>query len=303
MSGLIGQSVRVRVPATTSNLGPGFDTLGIALKLYNEIDVCLRPNTGVVMESAASGRGALRMAREAAGLFFKTSGLSPRGFTFGIRGNVPVARGLGSSVTLRLGIVGGLNELLNRPLDRQGLLDMLVELEHHPDNAAPAIHGGFVVAGRGARGHVFFRRALSAGLKFVTVIPEFEVLTSKARQSLPAEIPFADAAANANRAAMLASAFLTGDFKKTGDFFEDRLHQPHRSKMAPQLYPALNAARNAGAIGGWLSGSGPAIMALALEREDEVSAAMKAVFQRDGIGCVVRVLGADNRGFVCRVRR
>ena len=309
-------SIRVRVPATTANLGPGFDTLGIALKIYNEVELRLSPLTSH-LSTPTPRPSALSMTEEAARLFFRKSGLKPRGFEARIHGNVPVARGLGSSVTIRLGIMAGLNALLGKPFDKQGLLELVAALEGHPDNAAPAVYGGLAVSGMvlnglsrlspealakgeaGSKGVVTIHRKLPATLKFVATIPDFEVQTSKARCLLPKQVPFADAVHNVNRVALLVAALWNGNYREIGDFLDDRLHQPSRAKLVPQLFPALDAAKRAGAIGGWLSGSGSTIMALTLVNAAGVGRAMLRMFKKDRVACEIRVMGVDNKGFCC----
>ena len=164
------QRVTVRVPASTSNLGPGFDCLGVALRLYNEVSVQLG---GRAKRTA--------MIDEAAEAFFRRAECRPFAFGCTIRGDVPVSRGLGSSVTVRLGVLFGLNELAGRLLTREALFEVCTELEGHPDNAAPAAFGGFNVS----RGVQRQRFAVDPALKFVLLVPSFEVSTVEARALLP----------------------------------------------------------------------------------------------------------------------
>jgi homoserine kinase len=291
--------VRIRVPATTANVGPGFDSLGIALNLYNFVEL----KTRSIPEISLSGKdlpsnthGAIKMVMNAARKFFNVVGEDEFGFDAKLITNVPIARGLGSSVTVRLGITMGLNELLGRPLDREELVTLVSDLEGHPDNAAPAALGGFVVSGKVQDKVSWMRTKVSSKLKFVTAIPSFEVETKKARAILPSKIPFEDAVHNVNRSALLVAALWDENYEAIGDFLEDRLHQPCRSSLIPQLFPALNAAKLAGAIGGWLSGSGSTVMAVTLSNPKKVGEAMKKVFEKSGVGCDVLVLTVDNQG-------
>ncbi|MDQ6655971.1 MAG: homoserine kinase, partial [Verrucomicrobiota bacterium] len=165
------EQVTVRIPASTSNLGPGFDCLGVALRLYNYVTVRRGP-----------GAKPSPMMSAAAATFFAASARRPFAFACSIRGDVPISRGLGSSVTVRLGVLHGLNELAQRPLSREEIFLLCAELEGHPDNAAPAEFGGFNVArGREQR----LRFPVSTKLKFVLLIPHFEVRTADARRLLP----------------------------------------------------------------------------------------------------------------------
>ncbi len=280
-------SVTVRVPASTSNLGPGFDTLGIALKLHNQISI---------RETDEPLAGTGDMAGEAAAAFFKRSKAKPHGIQVEVKGEVPSGSGLGSSVTVRLGVVYGLNELNRRPLSDHALLDLVSELEGHSDNCAPALFGGFVVSGW-VGGSVRYRRfSVPASLKFICCLPRFEVSTEKARGLLPKQVSLRDAVENMNRAALLTATFATGDFALLRGLFDDKLHQPYRKRLVPQLDEAIAAGVAAGALGGWLSGSGSAIMCLAEQKERAVAAAMGAVFARERIRCATQVLHADNDG-------
>lgn len=292
-------SIRVRIPATTANVGPGFDSLGIALRLYNTMDLKLSVMPRIVYEGpipAKQSHGAIKMIMEAARAFFHSTKLEEQGLTVRMSGDVPVARGLGSSVTVRLGIVGGLNQLLGKRLGKHGVLEIVAALEGHPDNAAPAIYGGFTVAGMFGDRVMCLRQKLSKDLKLVAAIPDFEVETKKARELLPVSLPFADAVHNVNRVSLLVAALWSGNYKAAGDFLEDRLHQPYRTALVPQLFTCLNAAKLAGAIGGWLSGSGSTIMAITLTRAGEVGRAMQKVFEDTGRSCSIMVTEVDQEG-------
>ncbi len=294
--------IRVRVPATTSNIGPGFDTLGIALSLANEVELVPLTTPRVeLIGNAASGKnhGAIAMVMGAARAFFRKVGAEERGFRARIRGHVPVARGLGSSVTVRLGVIAGLNHLFAKPLNKAEMLDLVSKLEGHPDNAAPAVYGGMAVAGMLEDHVICLHRKLPPKLKFVTVIPDYEVQTRQARAILPASLPFADAVHNLNRASLLVAAFWAGEWNKAAGLFEDRLHQPSRARLVPQLFPAIDAAREAGAIGGWLSGSGSSVMAVTCHGTEQVAKAMRKVFLKDKVACRVLVLQCDPRGVCC----
>ena len=290
-------SVTVRVPATTSNLGPGFDTLGLALKLHNQISI--RETDELIIERVDNQRnsaGANAMSCEAADAFFCRSKIKPHGAQIEVKGDLPISGGLGSSVTIRLGIVYALNELNGRLLPDVALLDLVSDLEHHTDNAAPALFGGFTVSAI-INGAVRYRRfSVPPSLKFVACIPEFEVSTEKARALLPKQVPLRDAVENLNRVALITSIFATGDYALLRGLFDDKLHQPYRKKLVPQLDAVIAAGVEAGALAGWLSGSGPAIVCATEQKERAVADAMTGVFARDRIRCVTHILQADNDG-------
>ena len=272
--------VTVRVPASISNLGPGFDCLGVALRLYNRITVT----------RTAKPHASPTVFDEAAEHFFRKSRVRSFSFSCQIEQNVPRGRGLGSSATVRLGVLHGLNRLAGNPLNRNGIFQLCAELEGHPDNAAPASFGGFTVA----RSQVVQRFDVSPRLQFVVLIPEHEVMTSKARRVLPKTIGHSQAVASCGNACAITAAFVSQNYKVLHGTFADGFHQPFRKKLVPYLGKVIKAAENAGALGAFLSGSGSSIAAPTLTRTRSVSRAML-----DAIGnqpARVLVVWADNHG-------
>lgn len=275
-------AISVRVPATTANLGPGFDCLGAALELYNTLTLY-----------DAEGPWPDAFFAETAASFYGASGLPPRSWQVKVTGDVPRSRGLGSSVTVRLGLLLALNEREDRPLPRQAMLDLTVALEGHPDNAVPAYYGGFTAAA--PNGHV--RAEIDDSLKFVVAIPPFEMETRKARAVLPKMVPLVEAVRNIQQTALIVGAFMEGNYPLLRGHFEDCLHQPFRLPLIPGGQRAIEAAMEAGALGACLSGSGSTILALTLHSEHMVAAAMKkALALKSGAEPVVHVLTADNQG-------
>jgi homoserine kinase len=273
------QQVTVRAPASTSNLGPGFDCLGVALSLYNQVTV----------KSGTAG-GGNRMVRNAARKFFAVANCKPFDFSCDIRGNVPIGRGLGSSVTVRLGVLHALNEIARTNLSRDELFKLCAELEGHPDNAAPASFGGFTIA----RGTDVQHFNVSPRLRFILLIPSFEIATIEARRLLPADILRTNAARNTANVAAIAAAFATRDYKRLRGCFVDYLHQPFRKKLVPFLDRVITAAERSGALGAFLSGSGSTICALALDDSKKIAAAMQRASRLFHTQTVIT--RADNRG-------
>jgi homoserine kinase len=291
------ESVTVRVPASTSNLGSGFDTLGLALKLYNRVQVARVANKGLsvgLSNPEANADRAQRMLSEAASLFFRRARRKMFGIAVKVTGDVPVGRGLGASATARLGLVAALNELSRARLTRQQLLEIVSELEGHPDNASPAIFGGFTVAGTVSKTVCCQSFRVSSRLKFVTLIPRFEISTEHARKLVPSTFSKADAVHSLNRAALITAAFASGNYESLRGLFDDRVHQPYRERLIPQLSRVVRSGERAGAIGGFLSGSGSAIICLTLAKPKAVALAM----QRQFSDAEVKILTADNRGFM-----
>lgn len=270
----------IRVPATTANLGPGYDCLGVALQIYNHVTVA---RDGDLPSDA--------MVSAVAEKFFASAGVDRFLYSWKIEGDVPRSRGLGSSVTVRLGLLHGLNELAGKPLGADALFHICVQLEGHPDNAAPAAFGGFTVAG----GAEIARFEVAPDLRFVLLIPDFEISTPAARQALPAQLDRLAAAQSCANACRITAAFATKRYTLLRGGFVDQLHQPFREKkLIPFLSKVIAAGEGAGALGGFLSGSGSTICCVTLEKPEAVAAAMLAAAETPNARTIVT--SADNAG-------
>ena len=273
------QQVTVRVPASTSNLGPGFDCLGVALSLYNNVTV------------SRGQRGAVNgMIRDTARKFFSAAQCKAFELSCDIRGDIPIARGLGSSVTVRLGVLLALNKIAGTNLTRHDLFTLCAELEGHPDNSAPASFGGFTLV----RGLEMQHYNVSPQLRFILLIPNFEIATNEARRLLPSKIARTDAVRNVANASAIAAAFATRDYEKLRGCFVDYLHQPFRRKLVPFLEDTIRSAEKAGALGAFLSGSGSAICAITLRNPRKIAGAMMGASGQKDAG--ILVTRADNQG-------
>ena len=191
MSPVTQDTVTVRVPASTSNCGAGFDTLGLAFNLYNHVTITRSPGAAAVPARPEDVR-AQAMVDEAAAAFFRAANRTPFGFTYRIAGDVPPARGLGSSVTVRAGVVAGLDALSGTGLDRQHLVRIVTALEGHPDNATASILGGFCVPRTNPAGGAYIdtiRFEVPADLVFIAASPVIEIMTKESRGVLPAKLP------------------------------------------------------------------------------------------------------------------
>ena len=280
-------AVRVRVPASTSNLGPGFDCLGLAVELHNEITVAWGESSTDAFPDA--------FLLEAADIFWKKSHCAARPFSCTIAGGVPRSRGLGSSVTVRLGLLHGLNTLCDSPLTAQEIFALCTILEGHPDNAAASAFGGFTICRPDG---VFARYEVSEEIRLVLLIPEMEFSTNEARKAVPEAFSRGDAVWNLGHATYLAAALASRNYASLADAFSDRWHQPYRGRFLPFLEPALRAGREAGALGGWLSGSGSTVACLVLEAEASAAAVAHAMQAACHIPSTTRVVRADNHGAV-----
>ncbi len=288
------QQVTVRVPASTSNLGPGFDCLGVALRIYNSVTV----TSGRLPEQPRP-----QIASQAAGRFFKQARLRAFPFSFSIAEEIPRSRGLGSSATVRLGILYALNRLSGDPLDGLTMFQLCAQLEGHPDNAAPATFGGFTVTTQGSvtawakergAGCTVQRFEISQRLYFVLLIPDFEIKTSLARRILASKISRLAAVENCANACTITAAFASKAYEKLRGAFADHVHQPFRGKLIPFLPRVIAAAEKTGALGAFLSGSGSTICAITLQDPGRVAAAMKRAARVASARTIVT--RADNRG-------
>lgn len=295
--------ITVRVPATSGNLGPGFDALGLALRLHNTL--ALEPADSHKIEVEGEGeatlprdpshlayRAALAVARRAG----RTARIpTPRAFRLRQHNRIPLARGLGSSAAAIVGGAAAANALLGGPLDPQALIDLATEIEGHPDNVAPALLGGLVACARTGAG-VRWVRLAPASLRIVAAVPDYPVSTEDARRLLPAQVPFEDAVFNVTRTALLVAALTGGRADLLAEATEDRLHQPYRERLVPGLTRVFAAARRAGAYGVALSGSGPTVLAFGDARG--IGEAMAAAFRAAGAGCRILDLEIDTNGAV-----
>jgi homoserine kinase len=237
----------VRVPASSANLGPGFDCMAAALALTLEVEVEETGSFAVETD--------LQVARGRENLLVRAfERLHPAdGFTFRIRSEIPLQGGLGSSAAA---IVGGLmaaDHMFELDAD---LLALATEIEGHPDNVAAALLGGFVICADGEA----VRFEPPTGLEALVVVPEEAVRTRAARAALPAEVPMQDAVFNVGHAAMLTLGLARGDWDTLARGLDDRLHQPHRAHLFPRSYELLKSARELGALGGTVSGAGPTVL-------------------------------------------
>lgn len=286
--------IRVQVPATTANLGPGFDCLGMALEFYNVVEI-IPISQGTVIE--VSGEGANEIPKDEKNLVyqavqrvFRQVGYSPSGLKLRLSNQIPVARGLGSSTSAIVGGVIAANLLSGGKLSLKEIISLASLLEGHPDNVAPAVLGGIVVSVQ-VEGEVkYLKIQPPQGLKCVVAIPDFPMFTKASRDMLPSQVSFQDAVFNVGRTALLVAALQQGDLSLLGAAMEDRIHQSMRSSIIPGFKKVLAAAKLAGARGVTLSGAGPAVIAFADSNLDLIARVMGDTFRQNGVKCRVLVL-------------
>lgn len=284
MESLRSDWVTVVVPATSANLGPGFDTLGLALDWCEEVSCRLvRSGLRVHVEGPGGDRvpaDATNLAVRGAEAVLEMLGRRDLGLDVRLRVRLPVGRGLGSSAAAVVGGAVAANALLGEPLSGTTLLELASGIEGHPDNVAPALLGGFCVAAPATGtdpGIWALRLPPPPGLSAVAAIPDRLLPTSEARNVLPATVAFRDAVSNVQRTALWVAAVASGHLEAIGDATADWLHQPYRQRLLPGLATCLDAARGAGALGCFLSGAGPTVLALVRDGGDGGDRVAKAM--------------------------
>jgi homoserine kinase len=298
----------IKVPATSANLGPGFDALGLALDLWNETTISTDPFTDSRKKTdkasvTVHGEGEGLLPSNEKNMLVRTAqkladrlGQSLPPFHADCVNAIPMSSGMGSSsAAILTGLLAG-NALLNSPLAQEELLNIAAEMEGHPDNVAPAMLGGLIVAIIEENKVVGRQIPLGGDFHVTVVLPDFYLPTKQARAALPKRIPMKHAVYNISRAALVVEAFRSGDLKLLGQVMSDKLHQPYRLKLIPGAQAAMEAAQQAGAEAVALSGAGPSLIAFSSKAEAGISESMRRAFEAEGLAARVFHLRASSMG-------
>ena len=301
----IGQKVVVDVPATTANLGPGFDCLGAALDLNNRFAMRRIEGGGERFELIIEGSegshlrgGPENLVYRAAQRVWKAAGLEPVALEARVRLAVPPARGLGSSATAIVAGLMGANALVGEPLSKEKLLELAIDIEGHPDNVVPSLLGGLCMTAKAAsqRWRVV-RCEWTPSVKAVVAIPSIRLSTSEARRAMPKAIPVGDAVVNLGALTLLLHGLRTGNGDLISDVMHDRLHEPYRWRLIKGGDQVKQAAMDAGAWGCAISGAGPSVLALCEEdKGPAVSRAMVKAWEAAGVASRAPVLNLQTAG-------
>ena len=301
----IGQRVVVDVPATTANLGPGFDCLGAALDLNNRFAMRRIEGGGERFELIIEGSegshlrgGPENLVYRAAQRVWKAAGLEPVALEARVRLAVPPARGLGSSATAIVAGLMGANALVGEPLSKEKLLELAIDIEGHPDNVVPSLLGGLCMTAKAAsqRWRVV-RCEWTSTVKAVVAIPSIRLSTSEARRAMPKTIPIGDAVVNLGALTLLLQGLRTGNGDLISDGMHDRLHEPYRWRLIKGGDQVKQAAMDAGAWGCAISGAGPSVLALCAEDKGmAVSRAMVRAWEAAGVASRAPVLNVQTTG-------
>ena len=290
--------VTVKVPATTSNMGPGFDCLGMALDIWNSVIVEVgRRGFDVRGEGESElSRGRSNLVYRCFRIPFKESGRRVPSVRITCENGIPLGRGLGSSSAAAVaGLMAG-NELCGTPLDADGLLRLAALTEGHPDNVAPALRGGCQIAVDDGDHLITSPVPIPDDLSVVLFVPDVAMPTKQARSVLPKRVARQDAVYNIGRVALLVNAFATGDFTHLAVATQDRLHQPARQAIFPAMSNIFRAALGAGALGAFLSGAGSTVLALTRDQQMTIGYEMADAAAKSGVGGKVVVTRPTDRG-------
>ena len=283
-------SVGVRVPATIANVGPGFDSLGVALGLWLEVDALLGSEDRFVY----SGEGFIadspdNFIHEGFRAACAAMGVSVPTVAFTVRNPIPLARGLGSSSAALVAGAALADAMFHGRLGRDGVLRVCSDLEGHPDNVAPAVLGGFTASAMGEHGPVSVTLPWPENWAILVAIPEFELKTSEARGALPSHYSRADAVYNLSRSALWVAGVATRNPAVLREACLDRIHQPYRAPLVPGLELALRASLEAGASAAFLSGAGPSVGAVVAGPHQSASDWSNRTSQSDSSGYIKAV--------------
>lgn len=290
--------IKIQIPATSANLGAGFDALGLALNYYNYVN--MEEFDGISITSLDGNEipaDETNLVFDTAKTLFDICGKKFSGLKIEQINNIPMARGLGSSSACIIAGLAGANKLIGNPLSLDDLVNLSAQIEGHPDNTAPALLGGIVTAVFDGKIVHWVKQEVHTSLKFVVVIPDFELKTEKARACLPKEISHKDAVYNLSRAALFSASLLTGKFENLRTAVHDKLHQPYRMELIPNGREVFDIAYSLGAYAAYLSGAGPSLMAIVDDKNEYFAGKMRFSLDKMGLhSWLVKELEVDNIG-------
>lgn len=290
--------VEVRVPATSANMGPGFDCLGIAVNMYNKF-IVEEIEQGLIFEGCDDKfKNEDNLIYRAMKKCFEKIGYKPTGLKIKIESEIPVSRGLGSSAACVIGGVVCANELAGRVLNNQQLLDLAVEVEGHPDNINPAFCGGMTVSISEGEEVVYNKVNIKEGIKFCALIPNFTLSTEKARAVLPKNVDYKQGIYNIGRTALLISALNNGDFHLLKFACKDKLHEDYRAQLIENFYPVKEQCEKLNCLGVFLSGAGPTIMVMLKEEDNDFMKNIQKFLNTLKSKWTVKELKIENQGVI-----
>lgn len=290
--------IRMRIPATSANIGAGFDSLGLAVSMYNYVNmaeydgISIRSLDGVNVPTDKSN-----LIYKTAKYLFDVCGKPCPGLYIEQENNIPMARGLGSSSACIVAGLLGANHLMGDPLTRDEIIDHAAAMEGHPDNSTPALLGGLVTAVLEDKKVWYVKQDIKDDLRFVTIIPDFELRTSLARQALPREISHKDGVFNLSRAALMSVSLYSGRYENLRVAAQDKLHQPYRLGLIKGGTAVIESSYLLGAYGAYISGAGSTLMAIVARDNTEFEPNLREILDRYGFqNWRIHTLSIDNEG-------
>lgn len=301
------KTVKVKVPATTANLGPGFDVLGASLSLYNELEVSLVENSKKA-KFVVLGEGRKILPRNENNILWKAMNAvfcllsvndkyNLKNFNIKLTNNIPLSSGLGSSSAARAAGIIAANKICGNKLTLIEMAQLGVKLEGHPDNIIPAFYGGVCISVNNEDGKIEVIKLPIPKIKAVVCTPGFELATERSRNILPLKYDRKDVVFNIARVALLIKAFYINDFKVLKEAMKDKIHQPYRAKLIPVMQELIDCAVKAGAYGAYLSGAGPSMIAFCnKEKAQNVANVMARIWKRETVPTKTFILDFDKNG-------
>jgi homoserine kinase len=288
----------IKVPATSANLGPGYDTIGLALNLFNHFKINKRSDNLIKVKLIDKNNGSKEikikeednLISQAYKLYFDFIDKKVEGVEIEEIMETPLARGLGSSASAIIGGLAAAAVVSAQLISEQDFIKLAVSLEKHPDNVVPALIGGLTINYNCNNIYDYYKIDVSEDLNFILVVPDFELETKKLRDVLPEKISYDDAIFNLSRISLFTAAFLKDDYQLLEYAMEDKIHQPYRKQLIKEFDQVIKNAKESGAYGAALSGAGPTIIAAADKNEDLIAENMKKPFLKNNINCKSYIL-------------
>lgn len=289
--------IKVRVPGTSANIGPGFDAFGLALNIYNTFSFKEKKDGKLTIRGVERKyQSNTNLVYRSMQLVFKKVGYNPKGLYIHTQVDIPISRGLGSSATCIVGGLVGANSLSGNKLSIEELFDLAVEMEGHPDNVAPAIFGGLVVSMNDQGKNTYIKSEVHPCYEFYALVPNFTLSTSDARQVLPKKINFSDATHNLPRATMTYLSLVNGSEEVLQASMKDKLHQPYRKKLIRNYDLLTRKAREFGCLNSCISGAGPTILTINSKSNSHFKEKMSDFITRKTPDFKLFPLSPDNEG-------
>lgn len=291
--------VKIRIPATSANLGSGFDALGVALNMYNYVYMREDDKITVVSRDQEVPTDESNLIYKTVKEFYNLCGKDLKGLFIEQTSNIPQARGLGSSSACVIAGLLGANEMLGRPLSQDDIINIAAKIEGHPDNSTPALLGGLITAVFDGKEVHYVKQEVNSDLKFAVIVPDFELKTEQAREILPKNIDHMDARYNLSRSALMAVSLYSGKYENLRVACDDKLHQPYRLPLIPHAKEVIEMCYENGAYANYISGAGSSLMAIVDDKIIDFQQKTRDCLDNMGFhNWGLHMLSIDNKGAI-----